>query len=138
MLFRSAVISMLVNRARSLVYATGLPPGVVAASSVALDIMMAEPERCRKPVMHAQMFAEALGLGVPQSPIVPILLGSSASALAASEALASEGFLVTAIRPPTVPQGTARLRVTFQSCHAPDDILALAVAVRRHLPMGGS
>jgi 8-amino-7-oxononanoate synthase len=125
------VIDLLVNRARSLIYATGLPPAVVAASIAGIEIIANYEALCTKPLAHARAFAAHVGLPAPQSAIVPLILGASEAALAASQALEREGFLVTAIRPPTVPNGTARLRVTFSAAHREADVLRLAEAVRK-------
>lgn len=129
-----AVIDLLVNRARSLIYATGLPPTVVAASIAGVDIIASDAALCALPLARARLFASKLGLTEPSSPIVPLILGSSEAALAASQALEARGFLVTAIRPPTVPEGSARLRVTFTAAHREEDVVRLAEAVRRVLP----
>ena len=123
------VAELVRNRARSFVYSTGLPPGVVAAAVAALDIIAEEPERGRTALEHARRFTGALGLADAQSAIVPIVLGSAERALAASAELERRGFLVTAIRPPTVPPGTSRLRFAFSAAHRTEDVLALAEAV---------
>lgn len=120
------VLDLIRNRARSFVYSTGLPPASVAASIAALDIIARDPDLCAQPVRKARAFAARLGLPEPQSPILPVVLGSPDRALAASRLLENEGFLVTAIRPPTVPEGTARLRVTFSAAHRDEDVMRLA------------
>jgi len=120
----------LVSRARAFIYTTGLPPASVAAALAALDVIAADPELSRRPVAHALLFAELLGLPRPDSQIVPIIVGSEAAALDAASALAEVGFLVTAIRPPTVPPGTARLRVTFTAGHEVAQVTALADAIK--------
>jgi 8-amino-7-oxononanoate synthase len=79
------------------------------------------------------MFCAALDLPVPRSCIVPLVLGDPTRTLAASKLLESEGFLVTAIRPPTVPEGTARLRFTFTAGHEDADILRLAEIVKSQI-----
>ena len=127
------VVDLLINRARSLIYATGLPPAVVGASIAGVDIIASEPALCAKPLAHARTFAAQLNLPPPQSAIVPLVVGTSPVALDLSLALEREGFLVTAIRPPTVPDGTARLRVTFSAAHEVGDVLRLADAVRTHV-----
>lgn len=124
------IVALVRNRARSFVYTTGLPPGSVAAASAALDFMTANPEYCALPLAKAQRFTAALNLPPAQSPIVPVIIGSATAALSASEKLAEQGFLVSAIRPPTVPDGTARLRFTFCAAHADQDIDRLAACVR--------
>jgi 8-amino-7-oxononanoate synthase len=120
-----------------LIYATGLPPTVVAASIAGIDIVAGDPALCALPLARARLFAAQLNLAVPPSPIVPLIVGASDAALAASQALEEAGFFVTAIRPPTVPDGTARLRVTFTAAHSEDDVLRLAAAVRSVVPLNG-
>jgi len=127
------VIDLIRTRARTLIYSTGLPPASVAASLAALDIIEAEPDYAALPVQKAQRFTRALNLPLAESPIVPLVLGAPDAALAASQFLEDEGFLVTAIRPPTVPEGTARLRFTFTAQHADADIDRLADLVRTHV-----
>ena len=124
------MVDLLVNRARSLIFTTGLPPGVVAAAEKALEIIEDDAELTATPLARARAFTQALGLPEAQSAVVPIVLGAEKRALAASAALAERGFLVTAIRPPTVPEGTSRLRVTFSAAHTEDDVARLADAVR--------
>lgn len=124
------VCALIRNRARSFVYTTGLPPGVVAAAAAALDVMAADAALCARPVMLARLFTDAAGLPAAQSPIVPLVLGSVEAALAGQAALEAAGFLVAAIRPPTVPAGTARLRFAFSAAHREADVLRLAAVVR--------
>ena len=81
-------------------------------------------------MQKAKAFARRAGLPEAQSPIVPIMMGDEEAALAASQFLENEGYLVVAIRPPTVPAGTARLRLTFTAQHPDDDIGRLADIVR--------
>lgn len=124
------VVELLRNRARSFVYATGLPPGTVAAASRALDIISADRERTQRPLAHARTFTRALGLPEAASPIVSIVVGTASRALEASDRLRAAGFLVAAIRPPTVPAGTARLRFTFSAAHSDAEVQGLIAAVR--------
>jgi 8-amino-7-oxononanoate synthase len=125
-----AAVDLLLNRARSLIYSTGLPPASLAAAIAALDVIESDPARRARPVERARQFATALGLRAPTSAIVPLLVGEAVEALSASERLAEAGFLVVAIRPPTVPEGTSRLRFSFSADHSEDDVEALAQAVR--------
>jgi 8-amino-7-oxononanoate synthase len=125
-----AVVELMHSRARSFVYTTGLPPASVAAAQAALDLIEADPAWCAKPLAHARLFARTLGLPVPASQIVPLVVGESGRALDLSNRLLERGFLVTAIRPPTVPPGTARLRFTFTAAHEPQQVLDLAAAVK--------
>jgi 8-amino-7-oxononanoate synthase len=124
------VVELLRNRARSFVYSTGLPPGTVAAAIRALDIVATDREIVRRPVANARLFTTELGLPPAVSPIVSIVLGGAERALRASEELKMAGFLVAAIRPPTVPAGTSRLRFTFSATHSQSSVRALAAAVR--------
>jgi len=123
------VADLMRNRARSFLYTTGLPPGTLAAAITALEMIESDAELASKPLSHASRFAEAVGLPAPQSPIVPIMLGDVNSTLHASEKLEEHGFLVAPIRPPTVPEGTARLRCTFSAAHTEQDITRFAAAV---------
>lgn len=124
------VVDLVKTRARTFVYSTGLPPAMAGAAIAALDMIESEPERTRKPVGKARLFTSRLGLPEAQSPIVPIIIGEPDATLEAARKLADQNFLVTPIRPPTVPTGTARLRLAFTAAHRDEDILRLAEAVR--------
>jgi 8-amino-7-oxononanoate synthase len=124
-----AVVDLLKSRARTLVYATGLPPASAAAALASLDIIEADPTLTAQPIAKARLFTRRLGLPDAQSPIVPVVLGEAEAALAASAALEDQGFLIVAIRPPTVPEGTARLRVAFSAEHDDTDVIHLADAI---------
>jgi 8-amino-7-oxononanoate synthase len=125
-----SAIELIRNRARTLIYSTGLPPACVAAAIAALDLIEREPAYAAKPVQKARAFTKRAGLPDAQSPIVPIVIGNEEAALAASQYLEDEGFLVVAIRPPTVPAGTARLRLTFTAQHPDEAVDRLADIVR--------
>ncbi len=125
-----AVIDLMKTRARTLIYSTALPPAIVAAAIAALTIIENEPELTAKPLAKARAFTSRLGLAQAQSPIVPLIIGEPEAAVHASNKLAEEGFLVTPIRPPTVPAGTARLRFAFTALHPDEEIARLAEAVR--------
>ncbi|HEY2534949.1 MAG TPA: 8-amino-7-oxononanoate synthase [Xanthobacteraceae bacterium] len=124
------VIDLMRTRARTFIYSTGLPPPVVAAAVAALDIIERQPGTVAEPLRKAKMFARALNLPEAQSAIVAVILGEAGAALAAADALMDEGFLVVAIRPPTVPAGTARLRFAFTAEHADAQVERLAGIVR--------
>ena len=124
------VIELMVNRARTLIYETGLPPATLAASLAALELIETDSVLVAAPLKYAKQFTTALALPEAESAIVPLIVGAPGRALAASQALAARGFLVTAIRPPTAPDGTARLRYTFSASHSEDDIDRLVGAVR--------
>ena len=135
----AAVIETLIQAARSYVYTTAAPPAVAEATRESLRIVRAEEwRRERLRALVARFRHEAAGLGFAlmpsETPIQPVLAGSAERALAWSAALEARGILVTAIRPPTVPAGSARLRVTFSAAHTDaqlDRLLdALAVLAR--------
>lgn len=125
------VIDYLTSAARSFIFTTGLPPAVIGAADKALEIVMSEPGLADAPVVKARLFTDLAGLPQAVSPIVPVVLGDEARALAASRQLVDAGYLVSAIRPPTVPEGTSRLRFAFSALHADEDIEAVAGIVRR-------
>ena len=129
----ASVIALMPNRARTLIYSTGLPPAIVAAAIAALDLIGREPDYAARPLAKAKAFTRRAGLPEAQSPIVPIIVGSAAAALAASRRLEEEGFLAIAIRPPTVPEGTARLRLAFTAAHPDAEIERLADLVRERV-----
>lgn len=129
----AAVVDLIRNRARTVIYSTGLPPAIVAAAIAALDVIEREPAYAALPLAKAKAFARGAGLPEPVSPIVPVLLGEAEAALKASRLLEDHGFLVVAIRPPTVPEGTARLRLTFTAQHPDDEVERLAEVVRTRI-----
>jgi glycine C-acetyltransferase len=116
-----ALIELLVNRARSFVYTTALPPAAVAAAGAALDVVREEPGRRAALLENAARLRDglrALGLDARgDTHIVPVLVGDNRRAVALADALLARGVLALAIRPPTVPEGTARLRVTPMATH---------------------
>jgi 8-amino-7-oxononanoate synthase len=124
------VIDLMRNRARTLIYSTGLPPATVASAIAALDLMEHEPDLLARPIAKAKAFTRGAGLPEAETAIVPVVIGDAAAALEASRLLESEGFLVVAIRPPTVAEGTARLRLTFSAAHPDAEIARLGDLVR--------
>jgi 8-amino-7-oxononanoate synthase len=129
----AATIDLIRNRARTLIYSTGLPPACVAASIAALDLIEREPGYAALPVQKAKTFTRAVGLPEAQSPIVPVIVGNEEATIVASQMLAEEGYLAAAIRPPSVPPGTARLRLTFTAQHPEEQIARLADIVRERI-----
>ncbi len=130
----AALIEFLIQRARTYVYTTALPPAVAAATRAALKLLQTEPwRRVRLQGLVKRFRAGAAALGLPvlpsSTPIQPLLVASPAQALAFSEALSERGFWVAAIRPPTVPAGTARLRVTLSAAHQEAQVDALLEAL---------
>jgi len=124
------LIEYLIQKSRTYIYTTALPPAVAAATFAALEVAQRDTWRRERVLAHARRVHGVLGLpGTQVSPIVPVILKDEARALAASRELESRGFLVTAIRPPTVPPGTARLRVTLSATHEESQVDALIAAI---------
>jgi 8-amino-7-oxononanoate synthase len=133
------LVEFLIQRARSWVFSTAPPPALAAAARCALGILRAEPQRRER--LHALVrrlrdgaAERGIALAPSKTPIQPLILGDEARALALSAELLRRGFWVTAIRPPTVPPGTARLRITVSAAHTEahvDGLLdALAAGLR--------
>jgi 8-amino-7-oxononanoate synthase len=128
------VVDLLVNRARSYIFSTALSPADAAAALAALRILQSDEGAALRGRLAALIgrMAEA-GLVSPDhpSPIVPVVLGAEQAALDASVALLDAGLWVPAIRPPTVPVGTSRLRVTLSAAHSDSDVDRLLEALSR-------
>jgi 8-amino-7-oxononanoate synthase len=133
-------IDALAQFARTHIYTTALPPALAAATGAAIDIARFETWRRGKLhalIAHFRQGAKRRGITVlPSStPIQPVLIGDAAAATSAAQSLENAGFYVPAIRPPTVAEGTARLRVTLSAAHAESDVEALldgiAIAAER-------
>ena len=116
----------LVNTARSLIYSTALPPPAVAGALAALEILVEHPERVLKLQRNARLLAEALadeGIEtVSETQILPVVVGSAGAAMAACERLLERGIFAQAIRPPTVPDGTSRLRLAVMASHSASEL----------------
>jgi len=116
-----------VNRARAFIYTTALPPALAAAAIAALDVIEDEPER-REVLwtLRRRLYDGVRQAGFDtldsRSPIIPILIGDAEAALRLSEALLSYGVYAPAIRPPTVPAGTSRIRLSVTAGHTPAQI----------------
>jgi 8-amino-7-oxononanoate synthase len=121
-----ALVDLIVNRGRAFVFTTGLAPAATAAAGAALEVCEREPERRERLQANARRLRSglrALGLRAEgDTHIIPVLLGDNRLAVAFGEALLARGVLVQPIRPPTVPPGTARLRVTPMATHTDDDL----------------
>jgi len=122
-----SLIDLLVNKARSLIFTTALPPSISAAALTALALARdADERRARLAENAAKMASGLAALGVPLrgegSHILPIVVGDSRRTMQLSEALLEHGVFAHGIRPPTVPEGTSRIRVTVMATHTPEDI----------------
>jgi len=128
------LVEHLAGTARPYLYTTALPPALAAASLAALRLARRDDWRRQRLAELVELFrSQAIRLGLelmPSStPIQPVLCGEEQTATAMSAALEQAGFLVTAIRPPTVPEGRSRLRVTLSALHTPQQVQALALAI---------
>lgn len=128
------LVEMLVQKARTWIYTTAPPPALAAATRAALEIAREEGWRRRHlEALIVRFRAGAAALGLPlspsPSPIQPVVLGHPRRALALADGLAERGYWVGAIRPPTVPAGSARLRVTLSAAHSPEQVDGLLVAL---------
>jgi glycine C-acetyltransferase/8-amino-7-oxononanoate synthase len=117
-------VEYLLNTARSFIFSTALPPAVVVAAQEALRLLESEPDMVQRlsvnsAVLREALVAEGLEVGDSRSQIVPVLVGDSDLAMTLSEALLEHGMFAQGIRPPTVPEGTSRLRLTAMSTHDP-------------------
>jgi len=124
----------LVNRCAGLIYSTALPPPVLGAIEAALDLLPSlDEERIHVAGLaeHFRLGAKTLGFdtGASTTQIVPLIVGSNHAALTLSKRLRDSGYFATAIRPPTVPAGTARLRLAFTAAHTESDIDGLLAAL---------
>ena len=122
-----SVAELLWNRARSLVFSTAIPPMVAAAASAAVAIV----QSAHGDAMRRNLFERIRGAGLGDRQIAPVLVGDDARAMQCTGRLLDEGLFVQGIRPPTVPDGTARLRVSITAAHAPEDIERLRGALDR-------
>jgi glycine C-acetyltransferase/8-amino-7-oxononanoate synthase len=120
-------VEYLVNTARSLIFSTALPPPTVAAADEALALLEAGPEMVQRlgvnaAVLRQALAAEGLSVGRSESQIIPVEVGGSAQTMRLSEALLEHGVFAQGIRPPTVPDGTSRLRFTAMASHDPGQL----------------
>ena len=121
------LINFLVNRARSFIFTTGLPPATLAAASAALDVIRSTPELRQRLSSNVLLLKNALlekgfELLPSETQILPLILGAADVASRFAEALLSHGVYAPAIRPPTVPEGTSRLRLSVIASHTPEDL----------------
>src|SRR5262249_19656362 len=117
----------LLNTARSFIFSTAPPPPAAAAGLAALELLEAQPERVERLTANAAtlrraLAAEGLAVGEGSSQIVPVQVGEAAAAMELCERILARGVFAQGIRPPTVPPGTARLRLTVMSTHRREEL----------------
>jgi 8-amino-7-oxononanoate synthase len=131
------LIEFLIQKSRTYIYTTALPAAVAAATRTALEVSQRESWRRAKVLALAERFRKGIGAqsrdSQPGTTIIPVIVGDAQRALAISKALEERGFLVAAIRPPTVPANTARLRVTMSAAHEESQVDALIGAFHEAL-----
>ena len=125
----AALCEWLRNRARGFVFDTALAPPSAGAAKAALAIARAEPDRRERALGLAKELAAALQLELPAACVVPVVVGDADRAVTLQQHLRTAGFDVVAIRPPSVPDGTARLRLTTTALHTVDDVRAVSDAI---------
>jgi len=129
----------LVNTARTLIFSTALPPPAVAAALAALELLRDQPRRVEKLQRNARVLREALAeAGMPppgeETPIVPLIVGGADDAVAASERALERGVFAQAIRPPTVPAGSSRLRLAVMASHTKSELRVAAGVLAAAIP----
>lgn len=129
------VIETLINRGRSFVFTTAVPPMLAAALRKAMQVVQTEPEHAQQLFARASLLRERLaegGLEVNgEGPIVPVMIGDASRAMDVAEKVREDGFEVRAVRPPTVPEGTSRLRIVVHATHSEEQIEGLAASVSK-------
>ena len=138
-----ALIEALIQKARTYIYTTAMPPAVAAATRAALRLIQRDDwrrEQLHQLITQFRTGASRMGLRLMNSvtAIQPIVLGDAAAAMQASDVLLAAGFLVAAIRPPTVPGGSARLRITLSAAHSETDVDRLLEALAGLPPMASA
>jgi len=132
------VIEWLVQKARTYVFSTALPPAVAATATAAMDLLGEQPQivaQLHERIAEFRSAAGASGLpvGASLTAIQPVAIGGAAEALAASARMLERGYCVPAIRPPTVPEGTSRLRVSLCAAHSREDVTGVVDALAQSL-----
>ncbi|MDI6725472.1 MAG: 8-amino-7-oxononanoate synthase, partial [Smithellaceae bacterium] len=130
------LIDFFTNRARSLIYTTGLPPAVIATNIAALGLVEKYPDLRQKLCYNTHLLHKTLqemGFRLPpaETAILPLMVGETTKVIELSEGLFQEGIIAKPIRPPTVPEGTARLRITASAAHRPGDLASAIEAFGR-------
>jgi 7-keto-8-aminopelargonate synthetase-like enzyme len=129
----------LINTARTLIFSTALSPPAVAAALAALGLLREQPRRVEKLQRNAHVLREALKesgmpVGNGDTPIVPLIVGDADTAVAASDRALERGIFAPAIRPPTVPAGTSRLRLAVMASHTKSELREAAAVLATTIP----
>ena len=140
MLCDKVLAKYLINTARTLIFSTALPPPAVAAAIAALDLLRSQPRRVDKLQRNARVLRDALAQhgidsGGSQTQIVPLVVGDAAAAVRASERALERGIFAQAVRPPTVPEGSSRLRLAVMASHTKTELREAVATLARVLPL---
>jgi 8-amino-7-oxononanoate synthase len=138
-LCEASMAKYLINSARTLIFSTALPPPAVAAAMAALELLREQPRRVEKLQRNARVLREALAqagapVGDAETPIVPLIVGDADAAVAASDRALERGVFAQAIRPPTVPAGTSRLRLAVMASHTKSELREAASVLAAAVP----
>jgi glycine C-acetyltransferase/8-amino-7-oxononanoate synthase len=130
------VAELLTNSARPLIFSTAPPPPAVAAAIAALDVLDQEPQRVERlqansEVLRAELAREGFEIAGSETQIIPLIVGDAGTAMRLCEAAIERGVFAQAIRPPTVPEGTSRLRIAVMATHAKDELREAARVLGR-------
>lgn len=127
------VVDTLINRGRSFVFTTAVPPMLAAALRKAMQVVQTEPEHAQRLFARASLLRQRLQEGgivtTGEGPIVPVMIGDAARAMDVAAKVRADGFEVRAVRPPTVPEGTSRLRIVVHARHTEEQIEGLAASL---------
>jgi 8-amino-7-oxononanoate synthase len=134
----AAVAAHLVDTARSFIFDTGLAPAAVGAALAALAVLRAEPRRPAAVLRNAAALAEAAGVPAPASAVVPVVLGDPEVAVAAARQCLARGVRVGCFRPPSVPEGTSRLRLTARADLTDGDLIRVRAVLADVLTPAGT
>jgi len=137
---KKVIIDYLINKARPFIYTTAPAPACASAALAAIRIIRQEPHRRRRLQDNASFLRNrlkkiGLNIGSSTSQIIPVIIGNSEKTLIAAKELETKGFFILAIRPPTVPKGAARLRISVQSGHTQEQLENLCGAIEKSMPL---
>jgi glycine C-acetyltransferase/8-amino-7-oxononanoate synthase len=130
------IAKYLVNSARTLIFSTALPPPAVAGALAALELLREQPRRVEKlqhnaDVLRAALHDEGLDTGPSETQVVPLIVGDAGAAMAVCERALEQGIFAQAIRPPTVPEGTSRLRLAVMASHTGSELRGAAGVIAK-------
>jgi 8-amino-7-oxononanoate synthase len=126
-----SVADVLWNRARPFVFSTGTPPAVATATRTAVELVRGPDGAKRRTWLHELIRLARTSLGTSSiTPIMPVIIGDDQRVVSVSDAVRARGYLVAAVRPPTVPEGTARLRVSLSAAHTSEQVVEMARITR--------